>query len=64
MNYNASLLHYPIPSLRPVIATDELNYQKGKVISLGIYSDDIVTNEKFDRYFDGLLTQYDPQIRT
>jgi N,N-dimethylformamidase beta subunit-like, C-terminal len=64
MNYNASLLHYPIPSLRPVIATYELNYQKGKVISLGIYSDDIVTNEKFDRYFDGLLTQYALQIRT
>jgi hypothetical protein len=63
MNYNASLLHYPIPSLRPVIATYELNYQKGKVISLGIYSDDI-TNEKFDRYFDGLLTQYAPQIKT
>ena len=64
MNYNASLLHYPIPSLRPVIATYELNYQKGKVISLGIYSDDIVTNEKFDRYFDGLLTQYALQRRT
>jgi hypothetical protein len=64
MNYNASLLHYPIPSLRPVIATYELNYQKGKVISLGIYSDDIITNEKFDRYFDGLLMQYTPQIRT
>jgi hypothetical protein len=64
MNYNASLLHYPIPSLRPVIATYELNYQQGKVISLGIYSDDIITNKKFDRYFDGLLTQYAPQIRT
>jgi hypothetical protein len=64
MNYNASLLHYPIPSLRPVIAAYELNYQKGKVISLGIYSDDIITNEKFDRYFDGLLTQYAPQIKT
>ncbi len=64
MNYNASLLHYPIPSLRPVIATYELNYQKGKVISLGIYSDDIITNEKFDRYFDGLLTKYVPQIKT
>jgi hypothetical protein len=64
MNYNASLLHYPIPSLRPVIAAYELNYQKGKVISLGIYSDDIITNEKFDRYFDGLLRQYAPQIKT
>lgn len=57
MNYNASLLHYPIPSLRPVIAAYELNYQKGKVISFGIYSDDIITNEKFDKYFDNLVLQ-------
>jgi N,N-dimethylformamidase beta subunit-like protein len=64
MNYNASLIHYPIPTLRPVISTYELNYQKGKVISLGIYSDDIITNEKFDRYFDGLVTRYAPEIRT
>ncbi|HXX96688.1 MAG TPA: hypothetical protein VEL11_06180 [Candidatus Bathyarchaeia archaeon] len=48
MNYNASLLHYPIPSLRPIIVTYELNYQKGRVISLGIYSDDIITNESFE----------------
>jgi len=58
MNYNASLLHYPIPSLRPVIATYELNYQKGKVVCLGIYSDDIITNVKFIRYFDSLLLRY------
>jgi hypothetical protein len=61
MNYNASLLHYPIPSLRPVIAAYELNYQKGKVISFGIYSDDIITNEKFDQYFDNLVLQNTPQ---
>jgi hypothetical protein len=58
MNYDASLLHYPIPSLRPVIATYELNYQKGKVISLGIYSDDIMTNDRFDKYLDNLILQY------
>jgi hypothetical protein len=58
MNYNASLLHYPIPSLRPVIAAYELNYQKGKVISLGIYSDDIMMNERFDKYLDNLVLQY------
>lgn len=61
MNYNASLLHYPIPSLRPVIAAYELNYQKGKVISFGIYSDDIITNEKFDKYFDNLVLENTPQ---
>ncbi len=58
MNYNASLLKYPIRTLRPVIATYELNYQKGRVISFGIYSDDIITNQKFNRYFDNLLFQY------
>jgi hypothetical protein len=61
MNYNASLLHYPIPSLRPIIATYELNYQKGRVISLGIYSDDIITNESFDKYLDNLVSQYSVQ---
>jgi hypothetical protein len=61
MNYNASLLHYPIQSLRPVIATYQLNYQKGKVISLGIYSDDIIMNERFDKYLDNLVLQYSAQ---
>ncbi len=61
MNYNASLLHYPIPSLRPIIATYELNYQKGRVVSLGIYSDDIITNESFDKYLDNLVSQYSVQ---
>jgi hypothetical protein len=63
MNYNASLLHYPIPSLRPIIATYELNYQKGRVISLGIYSDDIIMNERFDKYLDNLVSQYSVQYQ-
>lgn len=59
MNYNASLLNYPTTSLKkPVIATYELDYKGGKVVSLGIYSDDIITNDKFDRYFNGLFLQY------
>jgi type IV secretory pathway VirB3-like protein len=59
MNYNASLLNYSIPSIKkPVIATYELNYQRGNVISLGIYSDDIIANDKFDRYFNSLFLQY------
>jgi hypothetical protein len=41
-----------------IIATYQLNYQKGKVIALGIYTDDIVTNSKFDKYFDSLLLKY------
>lgn len=41
-----------------VVATYELNYLKGKVIALGLYSDDIITNGSFDRYFDSLLLHY------
>ncbi|HZD82236.1 MAG TPA: hypothetical protein VE076_05085 [Nitrososphaeraceae archaeon] len=41
-----------------IIATYELSYQKGKVIALGIYADDIITNNKFDKYFDNLLLRY------
>jgi len=63
MNYNASLLHYSIPTLRPVIATYELSYHKGKVISFGIYSDDIIANEKFNSYFNNLVSDYIPQIQ-
>lgn len=38
-----------------VVAAYELDYLRGKVISLGIYSDDIIRNLKFDEYFDHLL---------
>jgi hypothetical protein len=41
-----------------VIATYELNYQKGKVIALGIYSDDIISEGSFDRYLDSLVLKY------
>jgi hypothetical protein len=41
-----------------IVATYELSYQKGKVIVLGIYADDIITNNKFDKYFDNLLLRY------
>ena len=44
-----------VPIAKPVIATYQLNYQRGKVIVLGIYSDDIISNPKFDKFFDGLL---------
>jgi hypothetical protein len=57
MNYNASLSEYTIQT-RPLIATHELNYQKGRVIALGLYSDDILSNGRFDRLFDNLLLQY------
>ncbi|HEY7227277.1 MAG TPA: N,N-dimethylformamidase beta subunit family domain-containing protein [Nitrososphaeraceae archaeon] len=59
LNYNATL-----PSGNNnttgsvVVATYELNYLKGRVIALGLYSDDIIVNGAFDRYFDSLILQY------
>lgn len=58
------LLSYPFANLDPniskkmVVATYELNYNKGKVIALGLYSDDIINNGVFDRFFDSLLVKY------
>jgi hypothetical protein len=37
------------------IATYELNYGKGKSVVVGLYSDDIIHNEKFIGFFDHLL---------
>jgi hypothetical protein len=58
MNYNASIMK-KIPKFvgKALVATYVLNYQKGKIIALGIYSDDLITNKKFQKYLDGLLIQ-------
>jgi hypothetical protein len=58
LDYNASLPKNYVSSVKHVVATYELNYQRGKVIALGIYSDDIIANGKFDRYLDSLILQY------
>jgi hypothetical protein len=58
MNYNALVIstkNYHPPMAKPVIATYKLNYQKGRVIVLGIYSDDIISNSNFDKFFDKLI---------
>jgi aspartate carbamoyltransferase regulatory subunit len=39
----------------PTIATYELDYQKGKVVGLGIFSDDVIGNTTFNKFFDNLL---------
>lgn len=65
-NYDASIprTYFPVFSsstslgqvpTKPIIATYELNYKRGRVITLGIYSDDIVSNDRFDNYFEKLL---------
>jgi hypothetical protein len=61
LNYNASVPEYLFHK-KPVIASYELNYKQGRVIALGIYSDDIISNGKFQRYLDSLLLQYDIKI--
>ena len=62
LNYDASLTKSVLKS-KPVIASYELNYQRGRVIALGIYSEDVLSNGRFDRYLDSLLVQYDIKIR-
>jgi len=54
VNYDA-LFTKKDPHVGTVLATYILNYKKGKVIALGIYSDDIITNKKFIKFFDSLL---------
>jgi len=58
LNYNALITKKDSKPEKILIATYTLNYKKGKVIDLGIYSDDIITNKKFIKYFDSLLLRY------
>ncbi len=58
LNYNATISPSTNRTGSVVVATYELNYLKGKVIALGLYSDDIIVNGAFDRYFDSLILQY------
>ena len=64
LNYHASTSIKQSKTADPVIATYELNYHKGKVIALGIYSDDIIANSKFNKFFDCLLVKYAPKSPT
>jgi hypothetical protein len=57
-NYNASITKKDSKPIKILIAMYTLNYKKGKVIALGIYSDDLMTNRKFIKYFDSLLLRY------
>jgi hypothetical protein len=45
------------PSLKSKvsIAAYSLDYGKGQVISFGIYSDDVIHNSNFDRFFDNII---------
>jgi N,N-dimethylformamidase beta subunit-like, C-terminal len=63
LDYNATLLKHRNGTTyisHPKVATYEFDYKKGKVIGLGLYSDDLLwlNNERFMRYFDSLLFKY------
>ena len=54
------LLNYRASDPNHTIATYELTYGKGKSVVVGLYSDDIIRNEKFVRFFDRLLLRQLP----
>jgi hypothetical protein len=53
-DYEATSLDYKSVS-DPKIATYEVNYAKGKVVVMGLYSSDIIANSEFLVFVDGLL---------
>ena len=58
LDYDAVIGKTKIDNKQPTIATYELNYQKGKVVALGIFSDDVIDNATFNKFVDRLLTKY------
>ena len=46
------------------IATYELDYGRGKVISLGIYADDVIKNYRFNKFLDSMLLKYTLKDKT
>jgi glutaredoxin-related protein len=56
LDYNATE-NKPNPR-KFVVATYELEYKKGRVLTLGLYTDDLKGNQRFWRFFDSLIFQY------
>jgi hypothetical protein len=57
LNYNGTVPNYK-KQPKPIFASYELEYGKGRVIALGIYSDDIITDNRFNLFLDSLLLEY------
>jgi aspartate carbamoyltransferase regulatory subunit len=57
LNYDAVITDKKIKldNKQHMIATYKLDYQKGKVVALGIFSDDVIDNATFNKFFDNLL---------
>ncbi len=65
LNYNAMLT--PNNSTKNdiiIVGTYELNYRNGKLIALGIYSDDIINNGSFNRYLESFFAICFEDLRT
>jgi glutaredoxin-related protein len=56
LDYNATE-NEPNPR-KFTIATYEFDYKRGKVLTMGLYTDDLKANERFWRFFDSLIFQY------
>jgi len=54
-DYKATVNNNGAKMIHAVVATYELNFKKGRVIVLGIYADDVISNSRFDTFFDSLL---------
>lgn len=63
LDYNATVLEDRY-EFDPQVATYLLDYKKGMTIALGLYSDDILSNDRFQRFFDSLLLEYGKDIRS
>ena len=57
LNYNPLAVQNTI-NKNITIASYELSYVKGIIIAIGMYSDDIIQNKEFDRFFDNLIVKY------
>jgi aspartate carbamoyltransferase regulatory subunit len=55
LNYDAEIGKTKIDTKQPTIAAYELNYQKGKVVALGIFSEDVIDNATFNKFFNNLI---------
>jgi N,N-dimethylformamidase beta subunit-like protein len=56
LDYNATE-NKPNPR-KFTVATYEMDHERGKVLTMGLYTDDLKENERFWRFFDSLIFQY------
>ncbi len=58
LDYKARMEEPRYAQLNPVIATYQMNYGKGQVIVLGIFAEQVAGDEKFQEFFDELISDY------